>query len=107
QGGATTAPGAFRLAQPLVAGAYEYQLLRGAGDGAAAQAQDWYLRTSRVERDKAGRIVKVVPFYRPEVALYAGTPMLMRMVGTEALGSYRERAGQPGAAAPEAGAAAR
>ncbi|WP_195827869.1 hypothetical protein, partial [Bordetella pertussis] len=66
QGGATTAPGAFRLAQPLVAG---YQLLRGAGDGAAAQAQDWYLRTSRVERDKAGRIVKVVPFYRPEVAL--------------------------------------
>ncbi|MGZ8139259.1 autotransporter BatB [Bordetella bronchiseptica] len=107
QSGATTAPGAFRLAQPLVAGAYEYQLLRGAGDGAAAQAQDWYLRTSRVERDKAGRIVKVVPFYRPEVALYAGTPMLMRMVGTEALGSYRERAGQPGAAAPEAGAAAR
>ncbi|WP_154403185.1 autotransporter outer membrane beta-barrel domain-containing protein, partial [Bordetella pertussis] len=98
---ATTAPGAFRLAQPLVAGAYEYQLLRGAGDGAAAQAQDWYLRTSRVERDKAGRIVKVVPFYRPEVALYAGT------LGTEALGSYRERAGQPGAAAPEAGAAAR
>ncbi|MFJ0760996.1 autotransporter BatB, partial [Bordetella bronchiseptica] len=106
QGGATTAPGAFRLAQPLVAGAYEYQLLRGAGDGAAAQAQDWYLRTSRVERDKAGRIVKVVPFYRPEVALYAGTPMLMRMTGTEMLGSYRERAGQTGAVSPEAGATA-
>jgi len=107
QGGATTAPGAFRLAQPLVAGAYEYQLLRGAGDGAAAQAQDWYLRTSRVVRDEAGRIVKVVPFYRPEVPLYAGAPMLMRMIGTEALGSYRERAGRPAVASPEAGTAAR
>ncbi|ARP79327.1 autotransporter outer membrane beta-barrel domain-containing protein [Bordetella genomosp. 6] len=103
QGGATTAPGSFRLAQPLVAGAYEYQLLRGAGDGAAAQAQDWYLRTSRVVRDEAGRIVKVVPFYRPEVPLYAGAPMLMRMIGTEALGSYRERAGRPAVASPGAG----
>lgn len=42
--GATTAANAFKLNDPIVAGAYEYSLYRG-GLGADANSQDWYLRS--------------------------------------------------------------
>ncbi|HEY0229420.1 MAG TPA: autotransporter outer membrane beta-barrel domain-containing protein, partial [Mycobacterium sp.] len=51
---ATTAPGAFQLAGPVAAGAYQYFLYRGgpnaagsAGDGGSV-AQNWYLRSDLI-----------------------------------------------------------
>ena len=46
--GATTAPGAFSLAQAVEAGAYSYRLYRGGASGGniAGSADSWYLRNS-------------------------------------------------------------
>ncbi|KDC57177.1 autotransporter outer membrane beta-barrel domain-containing protein [Bordetella bronchiseptica] len=102
--GATTTADAFSLASPVAAGAYEYKLLRGTPDGAAANAQNWYLRSgllvppAEVPGGGPGGAPEpeFIPFYRPEVALYAGAPMLMRAVGLQALGTYHERTGEQG-----------
>lgn len=45
--GATTTPDAFALSGRVVAGPYEYRLLRGASDGSNDQA--WYLRSEKFE----------------------------------------------------------
>ncbi|MGY0658081.1 autotransporter-associated beta strand repeat-containing protein [Bordetella bronchiseptica] len=102
--GATTTADAFSLASPVAAGAYEYKLLRGTPDGTAANAQNWYLRSgllvppAEVPGGGPGGAPEpeFIPFYRPEVALYAGAPMLMRAVGLQALGTYHERTGEQG-----------
>ncbi|AZW42397.1 autotransporter-associated beta strand repeat-containing protein [Bordetella bronchiseptica] len=102
--GATTTAEAFSLASPVAAGAYEYKLLRGTPDGTAANAQNWYLRSgllvppAEVPGGGPGGAPEpeFIPFYRPEVALYAGAPMLMRAVGLQALGTYHERTGEQG-----------
>lgn len=84
--GATTAPGAFRLESRVVAGAYEYQLFRGGSAG----TEDWFLRSSL----PAGPGQEAVPLYRPEVALYAPIPAMMRQMGMATLGTLHARVGE-------------
>ncbi|WP_408903914.1 autotransporter family protein [Neoroseomonas marina] len=84
--GATTAPGAFRLESRVVAGAYEYQLFRGG----STSGEDWFLRSAL----PAGPGQDSVPLYRPEVALYAPIPALMRQMGMATLGTLHARVGE-------------
>lgn len=84
--GATTAPGAFRLESRVVAGAFEYQLFRGGSTG----EEEWFLRSSL----PAAPGVQGVPLYRPEVALYAPIPALMRQMALATLGTLHARVGE-------------
>lgn len=72
-GGGTSTAGAFTLGERVVAGAYEYQLVRGGVSG----ANDWFLRSH----------------YRPQVALYAPIPAIARQMGQATLGTLHERVG--------------
>ncbi|MGR0066008.1 BP1344/BB2830 family autotransporter [Bordetella bronchiseptica] len=110
--GASSDAGAFSLAAPLNAGAYEYRLYRGDATGAAPDS--WYLRSRAylVEDQLAGSLAEAeaiaddigrrtgerpsiedTPLYRPEVALYSSIPMLARRMGLAQLGTFHERQG--------------
>jgi len=90
--GATTAPGAFRLAAPVQSGAYEYLLYRGGG----ADPEGYYLRSALVDApggpsdpsDPSGPVP-----YRPGVAGYTLTPALNLNYGFANLGRLQERVG--------------
>jgi len=84
--GATTAADAFNLASPLLAGPYEYLLVRGGA--ASAAPDDWFLRSTR--EDGAGG---EVPSYRPETSLYATLPALALNYGRSLVGTLHERMG--------------
>ncbi|WP_156513315.1 autotransporter outer membrane beta-barrel domain-containing protein [Bordetella ansorpii] len=86
--GGTTAPGTFRLASPVQAGAYEYLLHRGG----SADPQAYYLR-STLETD-AGDPAPPPPIaYRPAVPAYALIPALNLDYGFSNLGRLQERVG--------------
>lgn len=111
--GATTTAGAFSLATPLTAGAYDYHLYRGGVDG--SNADSWYLRSSGFV--VAGKVVGTLPeaiaiaeeiavqtaapppsietvtLYRPEVALYSAIPMVARRIGIMQLSTFHDRQG--------------
>ena len=80
--GATTAPGAFTLAGPVVAGPYEYSLYRGAADGSAPD--NWYLRSTLDDNS---------PAYRSETSLYTALPAMMLLYGRLMLDTLHERMG--------------
>ncbi|MFC4296686.1 autotransporter outer membrane beta-barrel domain-containing protein [Castellaniella hirudinis] len=84
-GGGATMPDAFTLGRRVAAGAYEYQLFRGGSTG----PDDWFLRSQFI--DAHGR---QIPFYRPEVALYAPIPAIGRQMGLATLGTLHERVGE-------------
>jgi fibronectin-binding autotransporter adhesin len=86
-GGATTAADAFRLAAPVLAGPYEYLLVRGGVTGSTAD--DWFLRSTTEEE---------TPSYRPETSLYATLPALALTYGRSLIGTLHERAGDMGGA---------
>ena len=98
-GGATTTPGAFALAGPVVAGPYEYMLFRGDGNPDA-----WYLRsTLNCALDPTSPICAVspgpgpspvVPIYRQETSLYAALPAMTLLYGRVLLDTLHERMGE-------------
>ena len=90
--GGTTAPDAFKLAAPVLAGPYEYLLVRG---GEAA-ADDWFLRSTMEDE---------TPSYRLETSLYATLPALALTYGRTLVGTRQERIGDAGGDGDERGAA--
>ena len=117
--GGTTAPGAFGLSGPVVAGPYEYFLFRGGVT--PGNENDWFLRNvagpippeppgpTRPDPIPPGPTPPTpvpptpvppglpgpepVPFFRPEAVVYAGLPALARLIGKETLGTFHERQG--------------
>ena len=118
--GGTTAPGAFGLSGPVVAGPYEYFLFRGGVT--SGNENDWFLRNvagpippeppgpTRPDPIPPGPTPPTpvpptpvppglpgpepVPFFRPEAVVYAGMPGLARLIGKETLGTFHERQGE-------------
>ena len=104
--GGTTAPGAFSLAAPAVAGPYEYTLYRSSLD--ATGPQNWYLR-SRLNCTIAPSLCPEppepplppdpvppgppVPHYRQEVSLYTAMPVLAATYGRGLIDTLHERMG--------------
>ncbi|WP_189536922.1 autotransporter family protein, partial [Paludibacterium paludis] len=76
--GASTAQWQLSLLQPVLAGAYDYRLKRG-----AAQPDDWYLSS-----DSGGK-----PNYRSEVPLDMTVPAVALKYGAMLAGGWRERRG--------------
>lgn len=107
--GATTSAGAFALAGPVAAGAYEYVLFQGGAT--AGSAQNWYLR-NQIEPaapDVPPPVVAPgspslpppppagsapIPLYRQEVPVYAALPATARRLGLATLGTFHQRRGE-------------
>jgi len=105
--GATTDAGAFALAGGVVkAGAYEYYLVKGGVT--AGTSQDWYLRNTVPAANVASSAniiaapgTPVLPaagatpvtLYRPEVALYAQIPSVMRQLDWMQIDEFHQRQG--------------
>lgn len=77
-----TAPDAFALSGPVVAGAWNYDLFRGG----VSDAEDWFLRTQAAPR--------------AEVPPYVAVPNLPFIYGRNLIGSYRERFAEVAPAGP-------
>ena len=111
--GATTTAGAFSLATPLTAGAYDYHLYRGGAEG--GNTDSWFLRSRGyvVDGQVAGSLqeaqaiaaeiaaqtgeappsIAAVNLYRPEAALYSAIPMVARRVSLTQLSTFHDRQG--------------
>ena len=108
--GGTTAPAAFGLAGPAVAGPYEYTLFRSSID--ASNPQAWYLR-STLSCALAPTLPEcqtptpptpptppeppptpVVPNYRVETSLYAAVPSMALLYGRNLLDTLHDRVGE-------------
>ena len=111
--GATTAPGAFTLANgELRAGAFDYDLLRGGASG--ANPNDWFLRSSFVAPPTEPEVPPIVlpippfasdpppnplppnvefPIIGPELATYGVVQPLARQLGLAILGTLDDRVG--------------
>ncbi|OZI63012.1 autotransporter outer membrane beta-barrel domain-containing protein [Bordetella genomosp. 11] len=89
-GGGTTAPGAFQLAAPVQAGAYQYLLYRGG----STSADDYFLRSALGGPTSPGDTTPAGPAaYRPAVSGYAQMPALNLDYGFSMLGRLHERVG--------------
>ena len=95
----TTAPGAFALAGPVVAGPFEYKLFRGAPDPVA---DSWFLR-STIDCAAPGATSPpcppagsgaAPPNFRIETSLYAAIPSLALLYGRNLLDTLHERVGE-------------
>jgi outer membrane autotransporter protein len=95
----TTAPGAFALAGPVVAGPFEYKLFRGAPDPVA---DSWFLR-STIDCAAPGATSPpcppagsgaAPPDFRVETSLYAAIPSLALLYGRNLLDTLHERVGE-------------
>jgi outer membrane autotransporter protein len=95
----TTAPGAFALAGPVVAGPFEYKLFRGAPDPVA---DSWFLR-STIDCAAPGATSPpcppagsgaAPPNFRVETSLYAAIPSLALLYGRNLLDTLHERVGE-------------
>ncbi|AOY02335.1 autotransporter outer membrane beta-barrel domain-containing protein [Jeongeupia sp. USM3] len=108
--GATSDAGAFRLAAPVKAGAFEYYLAKGGvSDGTAG---NWYLRNSvaaeplPAEPPVAAPATSPplpapppvgadpIPLYRAEVPLYAAAPGVARVIGIMQTDNFHDRQGE-------------
>jgi outer membrane autotransporter protein len=79
--------GAFHLAAPVQAGAYQYLLYRGGASG----GNDWFLRS---QLEAPGSTSPASPVaWRPGVVGYALTPLLNVDYGFSVLGRLQERVG--------------
>jgi len=103
--GGTTDAGAFHLAREVRAGAYDYRLFRGGAQGEAAQAENWYLRSTfeygGIEHpDESGStppgLVKPSPqaIVGPELSVYGAAMPTAARIGQLTLGTLHERAGE-------------
>lgn len=112
QNGATTGTGAFSLAGPVSAGAYDYSLVRRAN-------QSWYLSSDLITvppvdpGTPTGPVTPGVtppaslPNYRQETSLYAAVPSLAVLHSAATMDSFHERMGAAGYAAGDDGRPAR
>jgi len=97
--GASTAAGAFHLAAPVQAGAYEYLLYQGS----SSDAVNWYLRSdlesgtpptaTTTATSSAGNGALNPAAYRPAVVGYTMTPALNADYGFSTLGTLQQRVG--------------
>ena len=104
--GGTTAPAAFALAGPVVAGPYDYFLFRGSRDASAPES--WFLRSTidctLAPNDPACKVPEpgpgptppgpLKPNFRPETSLYAAIPALALLYGRTLLDTLHERVGE-------------
>jgi outer membrane autotransporter protein len=100
--GQSTAPGAFALGRPVVAGPFEYQLFRGSVDASAPES--WFLRStiscalpeapSPLCPGVPGPTPPQAPNFRQEVSLYAVLPALTLLYGRSLLDTLHERVGE-------------
>ncbi|OZI34767.1 hypothetical protein CAL29_14960 [Bordetella genomosp. 10] len=90
-GGGSTAPGAFRLAGPVQAGAYEYLLYRGG----SSNPDDYFLRSTLQDPQGGGGSGggSAPVAYRPGVVGYTLTPAMNLDYGFTNLGRLHERVG--------------
>jgi autotransporter-associated beta strand protein len=87
--GATTAPGAFTLANPeLRAGAFDYRLFQGGFNG--SDPNDFFLRSSFIEQ---GPPAALVPIIGPELATDGVVQPIARQMGLQTLGTLHQRTG--------------
>ncbi|WP_439811637.1 BB0821 family autotransporter [Bordetella bronchiseptica] len=92
--GGTTTAGAFSLAEPVVVGAYDYQLYRGAQT--PEQEQNWYLRSAilpPVDPTNPDQPGEPIPTYRPETPGAVMAPEVARQVGARMLDTFHDRMG--------------
>ncbi len=103
--GGTTSSTAFSLAGPVAAGAYEYILFHGSTTGGPSQS--WYLRNTIVPETGGSNTdaapgspplpepgSEPIPLYRPEVAVYAAVPAMVRRLGITTIGTFHQRRGE-------------
>ncbi|QCI66894.1 autotransporter outer membrane beta-barrel domain-containing protein [Phreatobacter stygius] len=113
--GGSTASGAFGLAGPVAAGAFEYFLFKSGVT--AGTTENWYLRSTLVAPPPVPPGDPVPPppepapgtpplppapppgaapivLYRPEVALQSAVPPMALHMGLAALGTFHERQGE-------------
>ena len=95
---------AFRLANRVVAGPYEYRLQQGAEDGSARDT--WFLRSDQATPpnppvppdvpipDPPAPDPAPVPNYRPEISLYGALPALALVYGRTMVDTLHERVGE-------------
>ncbi|OIN46137.1 autotransporter outer membrane beta-barrel domain-containing protein [Pseudomonas azotoformans] len=109
--GATGSAGAFTLARPVSAGAYDYRLFKGGVT--AGTAEHYYLR-STVPVQTPGPVIIIplpgpvepplppnpgtepIPIYREEVPIYAALFPAADQIVRATLGTYHERMGDQG-----------
>jgi fibronectin-binding autotransporter adhesin len=90
--GATTAPGAFTLANPeLRAGEYDYRLFQGGPSG--SDPNDWFLRSTFIETPSPPQPPVLLPIIGPELATYGVVQPLARQLGVSILGTLDDRVG--------------
>jgi type V secretory pathway adhesin AidA len=100
--GGTTAPGAFYLSTPVVAGPFEYSLYRSSRDGSSAE--NWYLRSlcppgdpnCSPEPPPPGPVPPspTPPNYRSEIGLYPVLPAMTLLYGQALVDTLHQRVGQ-------------
>ncbi len=91
--GHSTAPGAFHLAAPAVAGPYEYTLFRG-GLTAGAE-EDWFLRSElEPSPPQPPPPAPPPPDYREEVSLDTAILPVAAIYGRDIIGTLHERVGE-------------
>jgi len=106
--GGITVPGAFALAGPAVAGAYEYTLFRSSID--ASNPQAWYLRSTlncaltpilpqcQTPTTPLPPVTTPpspsIPNFRVETSLYAAIPSMALLYGRNLLDTLHERMGE-------------
>ena len=93
-----SAAGAFTLAHPVTAGAFDYFLFHG---GVSPGSQpNWYLRNTLVPgpTPAPGEVLPPstgapIPLFQPDVALKSVVPSVARTLGLVTLGTFNERQG--------------
>jgi outer membrane autotransporter protein len=118
--GATIGANTFSLAAPVRAGAFDYRLFQGSASGAAATADDYYLRSTFVSTGAGsgagttgagagggtttvgsggsagttGAGGATLPILGPEVSVYGAATATAALLGMSSLGTLHERVGQ-------------
>ena len=96
--GGTTVPATFTLANPVIAGPYQYGLFRSSVD--ASNPEAWYLRsTLDCSLDPTNPACQQnppapPPHYRVETSLYAAIPSMTLLYGRMLLDTLHERVGE-------------
>ncbi|NWD52747.1 autotransporter family protein [Pseudomonas gingeri] len=106
--GATSSAGAFSLAGPASAGAFDYYLFKGGVS--AGTENNWYLRSAVTGPDPEGPVTplpqpvfpglptpdpgETIPFYRPEVPIDAVVTPAAALLAQTTLGTFHERQGE-------------
>lgn len=85
--GGTTDLGAFSLANPVIAGPYEYSLFRGSVDPSGSD--NWYLRSTIASPSGLP-----TPNYRQEVSLYTALPSMVLLYERALMDTLHQRVGE-------------